>query len=386
MVDINNSLWSTIDASNSANSPNGYNSSTTPANVIAIQQAAMGATKRLWERIGPALTSTGSVNNYIVTPTNAAYPSALVQGDVYTFIASFANTGAATLTYNGLAPIQLRKVSSTGLTALAGGEIQSGQTVSVGYNGSIGQILSETARSTTSGSVTSVGMAGDGTVFNSAVTGSPVTSSGTLTPSLKTQAAHLALIGPASGAGAPTFRVLALGDLPTQTGTGNIVLSASPALTGIPTAPTAAPGTNTTQIATMAALLAAVGGTLQNWTPSLQFGGASTGITYTLQSGKYIQFGKLIVADFNMTLTSKGSATGSATLTGFPVASLANTATSVIISAYQNMSSITGSMVTNLSSTTATLAQGGATGQDLLTDANFNNTTIFGGVAIYFTT
>ena len=36
----------------------------------------------------------------------------------------------------------------------------------------------------------------------------------------------------------------------TSTGTGNVVLSASPALTGTPTAPTAAVGTNTTQIAT----------------------------------------------------------------------------------------------------------------------------------------
>ncbi len=40
------------------------------------------------------------------------------------------------------------------------------------------------------------------------------------------------------------------------TGTGNMVLSASPALTGTPTAPTAAAGTNTTQIATTAFVLA----------------------------------------------------------------------------------------------------------------------------------
>ena len=38
----------------------------------------------------------------------------------------------------------------------------------------------------------------------------------------------------------------------TSTGTGSVVLSASPTFTGIPLAPTAAPGTNTTQIATTA--------------------------------------------------------------------------------------------------------------------------------------
>lgn len=40
------------------------------------------------------------------------------------------------------------------------------------------------------------------------------------------------------------------------TGTGNMVLSASPTFTGVPTAPTAAAGTNTTQIATTAFALA----------------------------------------------------------------------------------------------------------------------------------
>lgn len=44
----------------------------------------------------------------------------------------------------------------------------------------------------------------------------------------------------------------------TSTGTGSVVLSASPALTGAPTAPTASTGTNTTQIATTAFVGSAV--------------------------------------------------------------------------------------------------------------------------------
>jgi hypothetical protein len=44
----------------------------------------------------------------------------------------------------------------------------------------------------------------------------------------------------------------------TSTGTGSTVLSASPALTGTPTAPTASAGTNTTQIATTAFVTTAV--------------------------------------------------------------------------------------------------------------------------------
>ena len=44
----------------------------------------------------------------------------------------------------------------------------------------------------------------------------------------------------------------------TSTGTGSVVLSASPALTGVPTAPTAASGTNTTQLATTQFVTSAV--------------------------------------------------------------------------------------------------------------------------------
>lgn len=73
---------------------------------------------------------------------------------------------------------------------------------------------------TPSGAVTSVGMTGDGTVFNSSVTGSPVTSSGTLAPSLKNQSANTILAGPTSGsATTPTFRSAVNADLPLGTQT-----------------------------------------------------------------------------------------------------------------------------------------------------------------------
>lgn len=60
------------------------------------------------------------------------------------------------------------------------------------------------------------------------------------------QAQSAVLAAPASAAGAPTFRTLAVGDIQ-----GAAPL-ASPTLTGIPNAPTAVAGTNTTQLATTA--------------------------------------------------------------------------------------------------------------------------------------
>ena len=54
--------------------------------------------------------------------------------------------------------------------------------------------------STGSGSVTSVAMGGDGIIFNPTVSGSPVTSTGTLTPQLMTQTANTLSSGSSIGA------------------------------------------------------------------------------------------------------------------------------------------------------------------------------------------
>ncbi len=65
------------------------------------------------------------------------------------------------------------------------------------------------------GTVTSVGLTMPGVLFSSTVSGSPVTTAGTLAPSLLTQSPNTVLAGPASGSGAtPTFRPLAPADLP----------------------------------------------------------------------------------------------------------------------------------------------------------------------------
>lgn len=69
----------------------------------------------------------------------------------------------------------------------------------------------------TTGTVQSVGMTGDNVIFNTVVTGSPITSSGVLVPVLKTQAQNSVLAGPTSGSGTPTFRALTAADVPAAT-------------------------------------------------------------------------------------------------------------------------------------------------------------------------
>ncbi len=57
-----------------------------------------------------------------------------------------------------------------------------------------------------------------------------------------------------------------------------------------------------------------------NWTPAIAFGGSSTGITYSTQSGSYTRIGNIVFITCSIVLTNKGAQTGNATLTGLPIA------------------------------------------------------------------
>jgi len=54
------------------------------------------------------------------------------------------------------------------------------------------------------------------------------------------------------------------------------------------------------------------------WTPTLTFGGLSTGITYDTQNGSFVKIGRFCVAHALIRLTSKGSATLHAEIAGLP--------------------------------------------------------------------
>jgi hypothetical protein len=57
------------------------------------------------------------------------------------------------------------------------------------------------------------------------------------------------------------------------------------------------------------------------WSPQLQFGGATTGIIQSVSSGHYTKVGRLVVARCTVELSSKGAATGAATVAGLPFTS-----------------------------------------------------------------
>ena len=57
------------------------------------------------------------------------------------------------------------------------------------------------------------------------------------------------------------------------------------------------------------------------FTPSLTFGGGATGMTYNAQQGSYVKVGKMCYISLRITLTSKGSSSGGAIITGLPFTS-----------------------------------------------------------------
>lgn len=64
------------------------------------------------------------------------------------------------------------------------------------------------------------------------------------------------------------------------------------------------------------------------WTPSLLFGGAAVGLTYSKRLGYYTKIGNIVTATVCIDCNAIGSSTGTATITGLPFASPSNGAMS----------------------------------------------------------
>jgi hypothetical protein len=130
------------------------------------------------------------------------------------------------------------------------------------------------------------------------------------------------------------------------------------------------------------------GQSLRSWTPVLNFGGASTGITYSLQSATCQVLGNLVVCEFRIILTSKGSATGICTITGVPAPYNTNvyqTGGGGMVMATNALTGITGPIMAQYGSNSAIkLVAQNATATAALTDANFTNTSEVGGHIVFF--
>jgi len=66
-------------------------------------------------------------------------------------------------------------------------------------------------------------------------------------------------------------------------------------------------------------------------TPVLTFGGGSTGITYSIQTGLFTRIGRQVFFSIDLQLSSKGSSTGNASITGLPYTESTTTSHTVCV-------------------------------------------------------
>lgn len=115
------------------------------------------------------------------------------------------------------------------------------------------------------------------------------------------------------------------------------------------------------------------------WTPVLRFGGGSTGITYTTQQGRYTRVGRTVTIRFEITLSSKGSSTGEADITGLPYNAANLNAMSVYL--YANFDATYRVGIAYLNA--GTINEIASYGTSFFTDTQFTNTSRFWGTCTY---
>jgi hypothetical protein len=122
------------------------------------------------------------------------------------------------------------------------------------------------------------------------------------------------------------------------------------------------------------------------WTPAIAFGGAAVGVTYTAQTGLHSRTGNgTITAFFVIILSSKGSSTGAATITGLPIANKVNYIGSCSIDYYAAMTGITTTKPYIGSGASAIIiaVPSGTDNNTSLLDTAFTNTTTIQGSCRY---
>ncbi len=130
-----------------------------------------------------------------------------------------------------------------------------------------GRLTSASSGAAPTGTVTSVGLSLPASLYT--ISGSPVTTSGTLTGTLINQTANLVWAGPSTGVPAPpTFRALVTADMPAGTGTVTSVAQT------VPTSILSVTGSPVTTTGTLAIAL-------QTQTANLVWAGPTTGVPAT---------------------------------------------------------------------------------------------------------
>jgi hypothetical protein len=122
------------------------------------------------------------------------------------------------------------------------------------------------------------------------------------------------------------------------------------------------------------------------WTPVIGGAVSESGQTYGLQAGSYVKVGQLVLAQFDIVLTAKGTITGNVQIKGLPFAA-ALTAGNLQVGYWENFTTaiINISGFVNAATTVAPvyIASGATTSMGALGGADLSNTSRIAGTAVY---
>ena len=173
----------------------------------------------------------------------------------------------------------------------------------------------------------------------------------------------------------------------TSTGTGSVVLSAAPTLsgnvglsTGNLVQGTAAKGINFTANTPAAGMTSQLLNWYEEgtWTAGVTFGGGNTGLVLAQSTGFYTRVGKIVNVSVYILFSNKGSSTGTALITGLPLtinsANGAYAAASLFFTDITSTGQVMG--YGNINATTIALSQTTSLGANtVLSNTNFSNST-----------
>jgi hypothetical protein len=116
------------------------------------------------------------------------------------------------------------------------------------------------------------------------------------------------------------------------------------------------------------------------WTPAMTFGGSATGVTFDIAAGTYVKVGRLVFFSLYIDLSSNGTGTGAAAITGLPFTSEAGVGAAATVTLWSGMSGIVGTPcgLVVAGDTKINLNMSGATASVAMTDTNVTNSAAFG--------
>lgn len=302
------------------------------------------------------IVGTNSLTLTPLTSPTAGTPPLVVQPQIrFSGIAANNNSGATNATVPGFGTLNVYKDTGSGPVALTGNEIVALNVIELVYDGALnsgaGGYHLQTTPAVSSGTVTSV-------ASGTGLAGGPITTTGTL--ALANAANNTLKSNVSGGSAAPTDNTLTAILDAIMSSTQGAVLSRGASVWGASTE--------------------------TSWTPAIAFGGASVGVTYTTQVGQYLTLGYFVAALFNVVLSSKGSSTGSMTLSLPVTAGGTNRVGSVIITNYVNLTGVTTQPFGSIAAgaTTANILVAASTTVANVADTNTTNAGAISGMLFYF--